>query len=106
MTLKNRNPARKCGVFYCEKIALRRIMKSFTFVHMAAKVITHKLYADIKKDFAKYSNIKEFGVQKFTNDWVFGFLGDKYYKSPKTIENVVFNRVALNSADTSQIKLF
>jgi hypothetical protein len=70
---------------------------------MAVRDLTDKLYNDIKRDFEKYSNIKEFGVQKYSLAWVFGKLGDKYYKSPKTIENIVFNRT---QHPTSQLALF
>lgn len=62
---------------------------------MASRDRTEQLYQDIKRDFSKFSNIKEFGVQKYTNDWILGKLGFKYYKAPKTIENIVFNRVQL-----------
>lgn len=61
---------------------------------MAVKDNTDRLYSDIRKDFLKYSAIKEFGVQKFTNDYILAKLGHVYYKSPKTIENIVFNRVS------------
>lgn len=70
---------------------------------MAARDLTDKLYTDIKRDFEKYSNIKEFGVQKYAMPWVFAKLGSKYYKSPKTIENIVFNRT---QHPTSQLALF
>ncbi len=56
------------------------------------KPSTIRLHTDIKKDFDKMSNIKEFGVSKFSTDYVLNYLGNKYYKSAKTIENIVFNR--------------
>lgn len=70
---------------------------------MAVRNLTEKLYQDIKSDFTKLSNVKEFGVQKYTNDWILAKLGDKYYKAPKTIENIVFNRTQYS---TSQLALF
>lgn len=70
---------------------------------MAVRNLTDKLYHDIKSDFSKFSSMKEFGVQKYTNDWILGKLGAKYYKAPKTIENIVFNRVAYA---TSQLQIF
>jgi hypothetical protein len=70
---------------------------------MAVRDLTDKLYNDIKRDFEKYSKVKEFGVQKYSLQWVFAKLGDKYYKSPKTIENIVFNRT---QHPTSQLALF
>lgn len=70
---------------------------------MAVRDLTDKLYQDIKRDFSKFSAVKEFGVQKYTNDWILAKLGNKYYKSPKTVENIVFNRVAYA---TSQLSMF
>jgi hypothetical protein len=60
---------------------------------MAIKGNTLLLYRDIHSDFEKFSNIKEFGVAKFSTAWIFGKLGKKYYKSPRTIENIVFSIV-------------
>jgi hypothetical protein len=70
---------------------------------MALRDETDRLYQDIKRDFVKLSNVKEFGVKKHTDDWILAKLGNKYYKAPKTIENVVFNRVA---RPTSQLSMF
>lgn len=55
---------------------------------------TDKKYADIKADYEKLISVKEFGVQKNSSDWVLNKIAEKYYMSPKTIENIVFNRVA------------
>ncbi len=54
---------------------------------------TVRLYKDIKNEFLKLTNIKEFGVQKYSEKWIFAKISNKFYKSPKTIENIVFNRV-------------
>jgi hypothetical protein len=70
---------------------------------MIPRDTTERLYQDIKKDFDKLSAVREFGVQKFTNDWILAKLGHQYYKQPKTIENIVFNRVQYH---TSQLALF
>ena len=68
-----------------------------------ARELTDRLYHDIKHDFDKFSNVKEFGVQKYSMAWVLAKIADKYYKSPKTIENIVFNRVTY---PTSQLQMF
>ena len=68
---------------------------------MATKELTSRLYHDIKKDFEKLSNIKEFGVQKYALAWIFAKIGDQYYKSPKTIENIVFSRTQYQSIQTN-----
>lgn len=69
---------------------------------MAVRNITDKLYADIKKDFDKLSSIKELGVKKFSTEYILAKLGNQYYKSPKTIENIVFNRVPNTGKGTPQ----
>lgn len=82
------------GVFFCYK-----------FVSMAAKPQTLRLYKDIKKEFDRMSAVREFGVQKHTTDWILNKLAIQFYKSPKTIENIVFNRTATTTT-TNQTSLF
>lgn len=55
------------------------------------KELTQRQYSDIKKDFEKLAAIKQFGVLKYRNEWIFAKLGQKYYKSPRTIENICFS---------------
>lgn len=59
---------------------------------MAAKESTIRLHQDIKKDFDKLSAVKEFGVRKHSIEWILNKVAHEYYKSPKTIENIVFGR--------------
>lgn len=60
---------------------------------MAVKPNTLRLHQDIKKEFDKMSNIREFGVQKYSNDYILNFVAAKFYRASKTVENIVFNRV-------------
>lgn len=53
-----------------------------------------RLYEDIRKDYEMMSAEKEFGVQKYRTSYILAFLGHKYYRSPKTIENIVFHRTS------------
>lgn len=46
----------------------------------------------IKKDFTKLTNKKRNGVKLYTQAVILAQLGDKYFLSPKTIEDIVFNR--------------
>lgn len=62
------------------------------------------MHNDIKRDFGKLSNVKEYGVSKYSTDYILNKLADKYYKSAKTIENIVFNRT--KTAESTQISLF
>lgn len=59
------------------------------------KTDTERLYKDVKKDFSTLSGVKEFGVKKFSVEYVLAKVANKYYKSPKTIENIVFNRIKI-----------
>jgi len=58
-----------------------------------AREATLKLHAEIRKDFHKMSNIIEKNTQKFSTQYIINSIADKYFKSPITIENIVFNRV-------------
>lgn len=58
------------------------------------KANTIRLHNDIRKEFEHLSNIKEYGVQKYSTAYILNKISEKFYKSPKTIENIVFNRVA------------
>lgn len=57
-----------------------------------AKQTTIRLHADVRKEFERMSNIREFGVRKFTIPYILNHLAQRFYKSPKTIENIVFDR--------------
>lgn len=57
-----------------------------------AKETTLEVYKDIRKEWEKLYNTTEFGVKKYTDAWIFHKLAKLFYKSPKTIENIVFFR--------------
>lgn len=59
---------------------------------MNSKDTTKALYTAIRNDFKSLSEKKEFGVNKYSTQWVFNKLATKYYKSPVTIEKIVFHR--------------
>lgn len=70
-----------------------------------ARELTIRLHRDIKKDFDKLCSIKEFGVQKHTLEWILNTVAIKYYKSPKTIENIVFGRTSTHKRGENQLTL-
>ncbi|GLB51721.1 hypothetical protein NBRC110019_07600 [Neptunitalea chrysea] len=70
---------------------------------MAVRETTIRLHKDIKSEFDRMSNIQEYGVQKFTTAYILNAIAKKFYKSPKTIENIVFNRKPLPTI--SQLKV-
>ena len=57
-----------------------------------AKETTLEVYKEIRKEWDKLNRKTEFGVKKYTDAWVFNKLAKMFYKSPKTIENIVFYR--------------
>lgn len=54
---------------------------------------TQELYDTIREDYKKIKDKKKWGVQIYTSQYVIHMLAEKYFKSPKTIENIVFLRV-------------
>ena len=73
---------------------------------MAVKQNTVRLHEDIRKEFNKISNVREFGVQKFTLEYALAVVANKFYKSPKTVENIVFNRTSTAHVTSAQGDLF
>ncbi|GIZ09999.1 hypothetical protein [Flavobacterium sp. UMI-01] len=71
---------------------------------MAVKPNTVRLHQDIKKEFDKMSNIREYGVQKYSTDYILHAIAQKYYRAAKTVENIVFGRV--NYPNQNQTELF
>lgn len=66
------------------------------FVEQSAffmKDSTREFYDEIRRDFERLSNEKEFGVYKYTKEWALAKTAQRHRRSPKTVENVVFNRV-------------
>lgn len=57
------------------------------------KARTQEMYEDIRKKYKELSEIKSHGVQKYSHDYIVITLANKFYRSPKTIENIIFNRV-------------
>lgn len=54
---------------------------------------TLRLYQHIREEYAKLSSLEEFGRQKHSTEWIIAKLAHDFYKSEKTIENIIFNRV-------------
>lgn len=54
---------------------------------------TQLMYEDIRAEYKKLSDVKSHGVQKYSHDYIVITLANKFYRSPKTIENIIFNRV-------------
>lgn len=60
--------------------------------NMAVRQQTILLHNAIRDDFNKLINVKEFGVSKYSIHYVLEKVAHKYYKSSRTIENIVFSQ--------------
>ena len=54
---------------------------------------TQQMYEDIRAKYRELCDVKSHGVQKYSHDYIVITLANKFYRSPKTIENIIFNRV-------------
>lgn len=57
------------------------------------KARTQEMYEDIRKKYKEMSDVKFHGVSKWSHDYIVIVIANNFYKSPKTIENIIFNRV-------------
>jgi hypothetical protein len=58
------------------------------------KATTEQFYASVRAEYTKLANVKKNGRQVFSQEYILGELALKFFRSPKTIENIIFNRVA------------
>lgn len=72
----------------------------------ATKETTLRLHEDIRREFERLSSITEYGVQKFHSQYILNAVAYKFYKAPKTVENIVFNRTVSIYGGTTQSDLF
>lgn len=54
---------------------------------------TQLMYDDVRKKYKELSDVKVHGVSKYSHDYIVITIANNFYKSPKTIENIIFNRV-------------
>ena len=61
--------------------------------HTRRRESTLRLYDSIRAEYTRMMGVKRNGVRLWTQEYILQELADKFYKSPKTIENIIFNRV-------------
>jgi len=54
---------------------------------------THRLYTDIRNEYKRLSSQRRHGQRVYTDEYIFAVLSQKFYRSPRTVENIVFFRV-------------
>lgn len=57
------------------------------------KPSTERFYDDIRKEYSRLCKVKKLGVRLYHNDYIMAFLAEKFYRSAKTIENIIYHRV-------------
>lgn len=58
------------------------------------KTTTQAFYRAVREDYKALSQEDDaYGVRKYTDAYIFTVLGQKYFRSAKTIENIVYHRV-------------
>ncbi|MBU2923039.1 hypothetical protein KO504_16945 [Winogradskyella psychrotolerans] len=60
---------------------------------MAVKPRTNEFYEAIRSEHERLINVKEYGVQKFSDHWIKQKLASKFFREVRTIEDVIFYRV-------------
>ncbi|AOR29558.1 hypothetical protein FORMB_25410 [Formosa sp. Hel1_33_131] len=51
---------------------------------------TIRLYEAVREEHQRLCNVKSFGVQKYSNAYIKAALAKKFYKTTKTIEDILF----------------
>ncbi|MEH0007575.1 MAG: hypothetical protein V6Z82_02500 [Flavobacteriales bacterium] len=59
---------------------------------MAVKERTEQQYEVIRAEYSRLLEVSEFGAKKYTHKWIIAKLARKFFKSPRTIEKIVYHR--------------
>ncbi len=81
----------------------RNIFVKVVYQIMERKELTQRKYEDIRLAFQKWSDKRYKNVRIYTEDYILERLSEKFYLAPKTIENIVYHRVA---SPNNQLSLF
>lgn len=54
---------------------------------------TLHFYETVRSEYRRLSAITEYGKSKYSYEWIVAELSLKFFKSERTIENIIFNRV-------------
>lgn len=60
---------------------------------MAAKLTTNQFYDAVRKEHERLTNVTEYGVQKYNDEWIRRKLASVFFREVKTIEDIIFQRV-------------
>ncbi|WP_372474076.1 hypothetical protein AB4865_02050 [Capnocytophaga sp. ARDL2] len=54
---------------------------------------TQQFYETVRNEYRRLSEVTEYGKRKYSTERILAELSCRFFKSEKTIENIVFNRV-------------
>ncbi len=85
-----------------------RVKYLYICTRMAAdKDLIEQKYTDIRKEFDIWKNKTYNNIQKYSELFILIKISEKFYLSPRTIENIVYHRIKFeNPKSTSQGSLF
>lgn len=69
------------------------MQQQLSFAPSVKKETTERLYTDIRRAYMKWLNKSKDGVRIYSDEYILAVVAKQFYKSPKTVENIVFNRV-------------
>lgn len=58
----------------------------------AKKGTTQLFYEAIEREYFRLIAIKDNNVRKYSEEWVMAELAKKFYREPRTIENILYGR--------------
>jgi len=59
---------------------------------MPKKDTTNDFYEEVRDTFFKLAETRELGVLKYTKEFCLAKVAKKHHRSPRTVENIIFNR--------------
>lgn len=57
------------------------------------KPTTQQFYEAIKKEYFKMSAVKDNGIRVYSEEYILSKVAAKFFRSPRTVENIVYGRV-------------
>lgn len=54
---------------------------------------TVRFYSDIRAEYKRLRGVLKNGVRLYSEEYIMAELSKKFYRSPRTIENILFNRI-------------
>ena len=69
------------------------LIKSIPRAASVRKPQTDLFYKQIREDFTKMANVKKNGVRVASIEYIIATLATRYFRSTKTIEKIIYNRV-------------